>query len=211
MILATNEQTVAGFIEFELIKLAERINVGGNLTPGQIEFIATQLVGMYPNETIADFKICFEKGAAGAYGKIFKLDGIEVGQWVKAYLEEKYQVIENELMKEKEAFKNNLMWRAEAVPDERAKQYLKDWEHRVLDSKIETSAKPSPSRRGTGYRDPHTAEWYFLKDRIKQEAATFYKDRYRFDKMKYWPVGEHEVFAESIEDAERIYLLATKK
>src|SRR5687768_8625592 len=63
MILATDEKTVAGFVEFELIKLAERINVGGNLTPAQIEFVALQLVGMYPNETIADFKICFERGA----------------------------------------------------------------------------------------------------------------------------------------------------
>lgn len=102
MVLATGEKTVAGFIEFELIKLAERINVSGNLTDSQIEFIASQLLGMYPNETIADFKICFEKGASGAYGKIFKLDGVEVGQWMKLYLDEKYQVMENQLMKEKD-------------------------------------------------------------------------------------------------------------
>jgi hypothetical protein len=102
MVLATSEKNVCGFLEFELIKLAERVNVSGNLTDGQIEFIASQLVGMYPNETIADFKICFEKGSSGAYGKIFKLDGVEVGNWMKAYLDEKYQVMEAELMKEKD-------------------------------------------------------------------------------------------------------------
>jgi hypothetical protein len=102
MILATSEKNVAGFVEFELIKLAERINVGGNLTPAQIEFIASQLIGMYPNETIADFKICFERGSIGAYGKIFKLDGIEIGGWMRAYLDEKYQVLESELMKGKD-------------------------------------------------------------------------------------------------------------
>jgi hypothetical protein len=114
MVLAVGEKTVAGFIEFELIKLAERINASGNLTDGQVEFIATQLAGLYPNETIADFKICFEKGASGAYGKIFKLDGVEIGNWMKSYLDEKYTVLEGELMKEKdnvwEKAKTNTDW-----------------------------------------------------------------------------------------------------
>lgn len=120
MVLATSEKDVCGFIEFELIKLAERINVSGNMNMEQIAFIASQLVGMFPNETIADFKLCFEKGAMGAYGKIFKLDGVEIGKWMTGvregnkiitpgYLDEKYQVIENELMKEKdEHFKKPL-------------------------------------------------------------------------------------------------------
>lgn len=105
MVLATSEKTVQGFIEFELIKLAERINVSGNLTDGQVEFIARQLVGMYPNETIADFKLCFEGVAVGKYikqDKIFKLDGTEIGYAMGQYLDEKYEVMEDELMKEKD-------------------------------------------------------------------------------------------------------------
>lgn len=102
MVLASGEKAVLGFIEFELIKLAERINVSGNLTDGQVEFIARQLLGMYPNETIADFKICFERGSSGAYGKIWKLDGVEIGNWMKLYLDEKYKVVEAEMMKEKD-------------------------------------------------------------------------------------------------------------
>lgn len=105
LILATSEKNVQGFIEFELVKLAERINVGGNLTDGQIEFIASQLVGMYPTETLADFKICFEGIAMGRYikqDKIFKLDGSEIGYAVGQYLEEKYRLAEDALMKEKD-------------------------------------------------------------------------------------------------------------
>jgi hypothetical protein len=105
MILATGEKNVHGFIEFELIKLAERINVSGNLTDGQVEFIASQLVGMYPTETLADFKICFEGIAMGKYikqDKIFKLDGSEIGYAIGQYMEEKYRLAEDELMKEKD-------------------------------------------------------------------------------------------------------------
>lgn len=114
MILAAGEQKVRAFVEFELIKLAERINVSGNLTDGQIQFIASQLVETYPNETIGDFKLCFERGSSGQYGKIFKLDGVEVGNWMKAYLDEKYQVMEKQLLKEKDDFyryaKQNTDW-----------------------------------------------------------------------------------------------------
>lgn len=108
MAKATSEQTVSGFIEFELIRLAESINVSGNLTDGQIQMIAEHLVRTYPNETIADFKICFARAANGSYGKIWKLDGIEVGVWVRSYLDEKYKVLEEELMKEKDEFRNQV-------------------------------------------------------------------------------------------------------
>lgn len=108
MVKASGQQSVQAFIEFELIKLAERINVSGNLTDGQIQYIANHLVKEYPNETIADFKICFDKASNGAYGKIWKLDGVEVGLWVKSYLDEKYIVLENQLMKEKEVYHNQV-------------------------------------------------------------------------------------------------------
>ena len=90
------------FVKLELIKLSERISVSGNLNESQLEFISTQLVEMFPNESLADFKICFERGCIGQYGEIFRMDGIVLRQWIEKYLEEKYQVIESELMKEKD-------------------------------------------------------------------------------------------------------------
>lgn len=89
-----NTQVVL-FVKFELIKLAERVSVGNNLTASQVEFIATQMVEMFPSESLADFKLCFERGAIGQYGEIFRMDGVVVRQWMQKYLDEKYQVVES--------------------------------------------------------------------------------------------------------------------
>lgn len=219
MILATNEQTVAGFVEFELIKLAERINVGGNLTPGQVEFVASQLIGMYPNETIADFKICFERGSAGAYGKIWKLDGVEIGNWMKVYLDEKYQVMENQLMKEKdEHFKKPLqntdwlqLW-ADAVKEtdkdggvKTTSQNITYLQHLRAFTPQEIKAEGQETPKAMNYVPAHSPEYFEQKDKIRRAASEFYKDRHSYSAMKIWTVGEHEVFAESLADAEAIY------
>src|SRR5688572_19601278 len=60
MVQATSRENVIQFIEFELVALAHRVSVGGNIKPGQNTFIASQLIDLFPNETIADFKICFQ-------------------------------------------------------------------------------------------------------------------------------------------------------
>src|SRR5688572_22713726 len=94
MVSAASESHVLQFIETELVKLAALVNVSGNLTDFQVETIAKYLVDTYPNETIADFKICFTGGAMGKYGQIFRLDGIVITEWMRQYLEEKYKVME---------------------------------------------------------------------------------------------------------------------
>lgn len=99
---AIGEQNVLGQIEFELVKLASLMSVGGNLNNAQIQFIARQLMASYPTESIADFKICFERGAFGNYGPIQRMDGITVREWMAKYAEEKYLVMEDLLMKEKD-------------------------------------------------------------------------------------------------------------
>lgn len=93
---------VVRFIEFELIKMTSLISVGNNLNTAQVEFIAMQLVEMFPNESLSDFKLCFQRGCIGQYGEIFRMDGIIIRKWMEQYLDEKYQVIESEMMKEKD-------------------------------------------------------------------------------------------------------------
>src|SRR5690242_12770425 len=135
---ATSENSVRAFIEFELIKLAESINVSGNLTDGQISAIARGIVEDYPNETIADFKICFTKAAKGDYGKIWKLDGIEVGVWVKTYLDQKYEVLEEQLANEKDTYKNQVFQQVRSDAD-----WLQLWKEAIElnpDEKVKTQS-----------------------------------------------------------------------
>lgn len=92
-VVATAGQTlVEAYVHFELMKLAHLVSVGGNLNHEQAEFIAQELITIYPNETLADFKLCFQRGAIGQYGEIFRLDGIVIRGWMEKYIIEKYEV-----------------------------------------------------------------------------------------------------------------------
>lgn len=94
--------SIVRYIEFELIKMTALISVGNNMNNSQIQFVATQLVELFPNESLADFKLCFSRGCIGQYGEIFRMDGIVLRKWMEQYLDEKYQVVEQELVTEKE-------------------------------------------------------------------------------------------------------------
>lgn len=134
MVKAIGLDNVLNAVEFELTKLAALMSVGGNLNTHQITFIAKQLVEIYPNETLADFKICFERGAIGQYGSIQRMDGIVIREWMVKYLEEKYEVQEYILMNERDEYyklpplPTKEEWEAkEAVASrERADKYIKE-------------------------------------------------------------------------------------
>lgn len=89
-------------VEYELIQLASLMSVGGNLNRAQVPFIALNLCTENPTESIADFKICFSRGAMGHYGEIQRMDGITINGWMTKYREEKYLLLENKMMLEKE-------------------------------------------------------------------------------------------------------------
>lgn len=105
---AIGHNRVLSQVEFELTKLAANMNVGNNLTGSQVEFIAGQLVSIFPNESLADFKICFQRGAIGQYGAIQRMDGITLRGWIESYLDEKYALLEETLKKEKAATKQTV-------------------------------------------------------------------------------------------------------
>jgi hypothetical protein len=119
---------VKRMIQFELIKMAELMSVGGNLNGTQVDFIADQLIDMYPNESIADFKICFERCAMGRYGQIQRMDGITIGEWMKQYLSEKYEVMENQLMKERDEYYKVV------IPENSDRDWLAEWQNAVDNS-----------------------------------------------------------------------------
>jgi hypothetical protein len=127
VILAVGATNVCLQLKFELIKLASLMSVGGNLNQAQVDFIADGLISKYPNESLADFKICFGRGAMGNYGDIQRMDGITIGIWFEKYLEEKYELLEAKLMKEKESIYEpmvNTKPSEGVAPPEKAKEYL---------------------------------------------------------------------------------------
>lgn len=96
---------ISAQLEFELIKVNDLVSVGGKLSTPQIEFVAEALLEAFPNETLADFKIACQRGCIGQYGEIFRLDGIVIRGWVEKYLDEKYQEVERQARKLKDAEK----------------------------------------------------------------------------------------------------------
>jgi len=101
LVKAVGINAILNQVEFEITKLAAMVNTGGNLNNAQIQFIAEQLIEKYPMETLADFKICFTRALTGNYGDVFRLDTIIIFGWMEKYLNEKYQVLEQQLAKGK--------------------------------------------------------------------------------------------------------------
>lgn len=204
-------------VEYELTVLSALVSVGGNLTNFSIPFIADQLILQFPNESLADFKLCFQRGAMGAYGNIQRLDGVTIGVWFKEYLEEKYQAIEAKLMSEKdEPYKimgtpENLLIKQKqepgALPIEQAGSYLDQWMKNIEASKIEISEtiqKPkSIIPKGTSYIADQ--ERYIMKQRIDKVAAEVYKGLYSFTGFSHYEVNGYKIFAKSYEEALRIF------
>ena len=102
---------VEAFVSFLLIEDVVKMWNGDsrlNLQPGQVPVIAKMLIDTFRNENLADFAVCFRRGVMGMYNdennKLLRIDGSVLTSWMRKYLEEKYEVIESELMKEKESF-----------------------------------------------------------------------------------------------------------
>lgn len=187
VIMAIGEDAVLLQVRFELIHLAALMSVGGNLNDAQAKFIAKQLCDMYPNETLADFKLCFQRGAIGLYGDIQRMDGITIGGWMKAYLDEKYQVLEDMLMKEKDKPYDYTLTSAEKVahapikngmpaPPEVAQKYIDEMKEKLSNRvkeipltedeiKVEGDIDNIPRRKGTSYM----SSWYTVRG-IKVQA-----------------------------------------
>jgi len=171
------------FVKIELVKLSERISVSNNLTVAQMEFVATQLVEMFPNESLADFKLCFERGCIGQYGEIYRMDGIVLRKWMEQYLDEKYQVIESELMK----MKDDEYRKHTPAPG-------RDWHQVWLDSIGEGNKVPS--------LDQKYINKYGQENPVRESKTAGYK---------YFQVHNVRVYASTQEHAEQLVKLMIEK
>lgn len=91
---AIGDAPVKAMIELQLARLASLMVTGGNLNDAMTDFISSELMDLYPTESIADIKLCLERGAMGRYGEIQRMDGVTIGLWMGKYLEEKYTEME---------------------------------------------------------------------------------------------------------------------
>jgi len=89
-VLAIGIAPVKAMIEFQLARLASLMTTGGNLNDILTDFISGELMDMFPNESIADIRLCLERGAMGRYGEIQRMDGATIGRWMVKYVDEKY-------------------------------------------------------------------------------------------------------------------------
>lgn len=176
----TGRSQVVRFVEFELIKMTTLISVGNNLNNAQVEFIATQLVEMFPNESLADFKICFQRGCIGQYGEIFRMDGIVLRKWMERYLDEKYTLLEEELMKSKDN-PHELPDKSEEGPGYKA---FKEWA-KSLTMGMKTPGMSDADHRKYGQEKP-----------AKKDAATA--------GYKYFTVRNIQILALTQEHAEQL-------
>jgi hypothetical protein len=187
MIKVTGKASIVLYIQFELIQLSQLISVNGNLTNAQIEFIAVQLVDYFPGESIADFKICFQRGAIGQYGEIFRMDGIVIRKWMEQYLEEKYTIVEEELKKSPDS-----MYKQSEVKthDERHSDWLDKWQKEV----------GGVGQKVPGISDQDTRK-YGQEKPVRNTITSGYK---------YFPVGDVQVYAITEEHAKELYALMQK-
>lgn len=229
--LGAKKESLEACLGLEIAKASNMLTVGGNLREGQALEIAIQLIADYPNESLEDFCLCLRRGVKGAYrvdGKsdIFRFDILVINNWMKAYLDEKYKVLEDQLLKEKdELYKKPVqntdwlqLWKdAIAKSDEEGgvktmspKRAMLSNLRALTDEEINAEGQEKPKKKAP-YKDPHSPEWYDLRDRILRTASEFYKDRYSYSRMQLYPIREHQVLAESEDDAAKIYELATKQ
>lgn len=120
-------------MDIALTKLAALINVNQNLHDGQIKIIVEDLLDKYPNESLEDFILCFKKARHGEFGIIYHVHSAVVFGWMDLYLEQKYQVIERNLMLEKENFHKPIKPKPSDI----------DWYKQWLDSVKAIEAKPT--------------------------------------------------------------------
>lgn len=163
------ENNVRKYIEYELIRLQTLVSVSGNLNDFQVQFIASQLFRDHPNESIGDFRQCFDMGAMGKFGEIYRMDGVVIGEWMKKYLEVKYQAIEEDLYRHKD---DHYKVYPQAVPKgvekgeaersaeeiERADRFLKEWADSIKNApdvvKGVPKMTPDEIRKEGGVRPP---------------------------------------------------------
>jgi hypothetical protein len=143
---ALSKIEVKQILDIHLTKLASSFNMNLNLKDHQIKVIVEDLLEKYSDESIEDFILLFKKARQGEFGEVYRIDSAVIFGWMKIHLEQKYQTIEDKLMKEKENMYKRIEVALDKVAsDEKSKMYIKQMLHNIANSEIK--AVPKPSKR----------------------------------------------------------------
>lgn len=232
-----DRKNIEAFLAIELTKLASMINVDErlNLQGHQIPFICAQLVDTYKNESLADFKICFDRGVMGRYDdKLLRLDGAVINQWMAKYLEEKYQVIEAVLMSEKENpyqatvskkpeeqrnSDKNLLSLLETVGGQRQSpvdlsKYLTPEQLKEIEDArkaLTVGDRHSESNDYFRIKMQHAKKRREFQELLNRTSSEFYQKKGGYSDIKtYEDASGHYVYAENENEAEQIFKDAEK-
>ena len=80
--LAFAEETVSGLV----FGAAEMLNVKGEITAAQVDFVAEHIADKYHYLTLADVVLCLKTGVSGGFGEVFgRVDVQVVCKWFERY------------------------------------------------------------------------------------------------------------------------------
>jgi len=196
-------KNIEAFIAIELTKLQSMVNIDNrlNLQSHQIPVIAQELLNSYSRESLADFTICLRRGAMGLYGEIYRLDGAIVLTWFKRYLEEKYQAIENKLMKWKDSHYQETTWQAKVTKD-----WVAEWK-RVNDYKEAKKEDPNAyeleriRHRSRTYRKEYLK---MLLDQGLTKLAEWHRNKPETDLVYAFKIEDQHIVAKDEDEAKHL-------
>jgi len=122
-------KAIKATLDLHLTAFVKSLNLKWTLSDSQISPIVEDLLYKYPNESLEDFMIVLRKARMGEFkdqdgnATIYRLDGAVIFGWMDKYLEQKYEVLERNLMSEKDQVHNSFV-KAE-------KDYLQLWKDSI--------------------------------------------------------------------------------
>jgi hypothetical protein len=206
-------------IEARLIWLVAQSNVANNMNSIQINFAADTLLERYPNESLADFLLCFKRGAQGYYGSTYhQLDTSVIMSWMEKHLQEKAMYIERDLTTAKkteddnEPIKIDYEAHKKRVEDKRRKDE-EDKNARIEAKKAEIYKEDGFQSFRETYK-PLTAEQLRareLHDRYLRARGTHEKDPHNRDATGAKLIKPFKTEAEWIEEQKIVEALKNSK
>lgn len=107
LVKAVGVEKIRKFLSALLVKLIARVNVAHSMETQQKNFTIDTILERYPNDSLADFILCFKRGAQGYYGSSYhQLDTSVIMGWLGAHFIEKAYYLERDNTNSKKAEKD---------------------------------------------------------------------------------------------------------